>query len=245
MKDLNQLKKEEKLLKELISVYEQLEKLKELTDEEKLEYQIAKDKLKNITTTVHNMEAKIEYTTEEMSVFALPEDEQEKAWFQLFKTCDFSKDSILRICSMLKSDGLIPVFKSSGITISKQTAHKAADILRKRGIECLSESTNRKLFEVKEKIKNGETLTADELIYKDFIEKYDDSESGHLSGKCMMTVYNYFASELNKRYKKTGTLEDRADYLIDRVTMALYFGGKLASGEKEFIALYFKDKKGV
>lgn len=243
MKSLEELKRERKTVAELVATYEKLMTLTALSPEQKKDYAEAKKQLDGLNQTIDNLEANVPYTKEEMDVFALPEDAQEDAWFELLKNCDFSKDAILRICSMLRSDGLLPIFKSSGICISEYTAHQAYKLLGEHGIECLSETTRKMLFKVKTKIKNGEVLSGDELIYQLFLEEYDDAEDGYISGRCAMQAYNHFTSVLHEKFDKTGDYNDRADYFLDRVAMALSHKGVLASGEKEFIAIYFRDKE--
>lgn len=243
MISLSDLKEKESKLKELVSVYEKISRLKELDEEELAGYEKAKSDLKSTSMTIMNLETEIEYTEEEMNVFLLPEKEQENAWFELFKKCDFSKDSILRICSMLKADGLLPMFKSKGVYISSRTAAEALALLEERNFKCLSVITKEKLFEVKSKVKNKEELDDEELIYKVFLDEYDDINKDYISNKCVMQTYEYFTRKLADKYHESNNIEDRADYLVDRIVMELGFGGVLASGEKEFIALYFKEKK--
>lgn len=243
MKSLEQLKRERKTVAELVATYEKLMTLTALTSDQKKDYEDAKKQLDGLNQTIDNLEVEIPYTKEEKDVLALPEDKQEDAWFELLKNCDFSKDAVLRICSMLRSDGLLPIFRSSGVRISEYTAHEAYKLLGEHEIECLSETTKKMLFKVKAKIKNGEALIGDELVYQMLLEEYDNAEDGHISGRCAMQTYEHFTSVLSEKFNKTGDYNDRADYLLDRVAMALSFKGILASGEKEFIAMYFRDKE--
>lgn len=114
-----------------------------------------------------------------------------------------------------------------------------------KGFESLNHKTLRMLLDTKKKIKDGEVLTEEEEIYKKLLDTYDDADGSAVSGRCAMKTHNIFVTRLHEKYEETGDLEDRADYLLDRVIMELEFGGILASGEKEFIAQYFEEKKKV
>lgn len=111
MRSLESLKEEQVLLKKLVETLEQIEKLGGMTSSLQEDLDNARKKLGDINITIHNLEIGIEYTPNELDVMKLPKSEQADAWLKLLENSDFSKDSILRICSMLKADGLIPVLK--------------------------------------------------------------------------------------------------------------------------------------
>lgn len=239
MKTLETLKKELILNEKLERNFKELAKLKELDSEEQKDFKAVQDKIKNLRTTIRRLEAKIDYSKEEEAVLSLPEEEQEEAWFGLLKNSDFSKDSILRICSMLRSDGIIPVFKSEGISISKSTALEAYKLLCEKGYGCIAQTSAEKLLKVKEKIIKKIKLNEDDIEYAAYLELYDTSEDASISGMCAIKTCDLLTGNLNKKFKETHDWEYRAAYLVDRVSMALYHGGRLASGEKEFIEMYF------
>lgn len=245
MRSLESLKEEQVLLKKLVETLEEIEKLGGMTPGLQEDLDNARKKLSDINITIHNLEVGIEYMPNELDVIKLPSSEQADAWLKLLENSDFSKDSILRICSMLKADGLIPVFKKDGIEIGKHIAGKAAKMLYDKGFESLNHKTLRMLLDTKKKVKDGEVLTEEEEIYKKLLDAYDDADSGAVSGKCAMKTHNIFVTRLHEKYEETGDLEDRADYLLDRVLMELEFGGVLASGEKELIAQYFEEKEKI
>lgn len=245
MRSLESLKEEQVLLKKLVDTLEQIEKLGGMTPGLEKDLDNARKKLGDINITIHNLEVGIEYMPDELDVMKLPKSEQADAWLNLLENSDFSKDSILRICSMLKADGLIPVLKKDGVEIDKHIAGKAVKMIYDKGFESLNRKTLRMLFDTKKKIKEGVALTEEEEIYKKLLDAYDDAEDGHVSGKCAMKTHNIFTTMLHDKYEETGDLEDRADYLLDRVVMELEFGGILASGEKEFIANYFEEKNAL
>lgn len=184
----------------------------------------------------------IPFTAEEEAVFYLPKEKQEAAWLDLLKNCDFSKTTILRIGAMLKPDGLLPfaVFSTYGIEISKTTANVASEILKEHGFVGLHESTFNKLVEVKGKILKGITLTEDELIYKDLLDKYDSSEKDtNISFKCAIRTHDYFVDLLYTKGQSDKNIY--CDYLVNRIIMLISMGGVLASGDREFISDFFKE----
>lgn len=243
MRSLENLKEEQALLVKFIETLEKIEELGGMTPSLQEDLDNARKKLSDINITIHNLEIGIEYTADELDVMKLPKSEQADAWLKLLGNSDFSKDSILRICSMLKADGLIPVLKKDGIEISKHIAREAVKMIYDKGFESLNHKTLRMLLDTKKKIKDGKVLTEEEEIYKKLLDAYDDADDGSISGKCHIKTHNIFVNFLHEKYEETGDLEDRADYLLDRVIMELEFGGVLASGEKEFIAEYFEKKK--
>jgi hypothetical protein len=234
MKSLDDIKKELSLKKSLYEVYIKISKLRELETEEKKQFDDLKIDICELEGTIYNLELNIEYTDEELSLSKYPESEKSKRWLELIRNSDFKKETILRICSLLKTDGLLPMFKKEGISLRDDDIQEFMRMMDENYIYSAELEGVKSCDIFLKKLRNNEPIDESEKFYFNFVNK--DGDLNSMSGDVYVNLYEFFSKMLYDEYKKTNDINILINIRINSVLKSLYIMKTLMSGEKELIA---------